>query len=118
MQGVAAIPMESLVVGTSQEGARYTFNSAGGAYHHGVARPFEDKIQVAEIYLEMREINPNVLTRAVSLAASVGGKFATKVVSKVESSALIDPCLQVRYCARGAGSLTISNKDGLLFLAL
>ncbi len=66
MRGVAAIPMESLVVPTSQEGAGYTFNSAGGAYRLGVARPFEDKIRVAEIYLEMREINPDVLTMAVS----------------------------------------------------
>ncbi len=112
------IPMESLVVCTSQEGAGYTFNSAGGAYRHGVARPFEDKIRVAEIYLEMRGIDPDVLITAVSLAASVGKKNATNVVSKVESGALIDPCLQVRYCARGAGSLTISYKDGLLLLAL
>ncbi len=103
---------------TSQEGAGYTFNSAGGAYRYGVARPFEDKIRVAEIYLEMREINPNVSTRAVSLAASVGKKIATKVISEVESGALIDPRLQVRYRARGAGSLTISYKDGLLLLAL
>ncbi len=103
---------------TSQEGAGYTFNSAGGAYHHGVARLFEDKIRVAEIYREMREIDPDVSTRAVSLAASVGKKIATKVVSKVESGALIDPRLQVRYHARGAGSLTISYKDGLLLLAL
>jgi hypothetical protein len=118
MQGVAAIPMESSVVRTSQEGAGYTFNSAGGAYCHGVARPFEDKIWVAEIYLETKEIDPNVLIRAVSLAASVGKNFAMKVVSKVESGALINPHLQVRYCARGAGSLTISYKDGLLLLAL
>ncbi len=87
---------------------RDTFNSAGGAYCHGVARPFEDKIWVAEIYLEMREINPDVLIRAVSFAASVGKNFSTKVVSEVDSGALIDPCLQVRYRARGAGSLTIS----------
>jgi hypothetical protein len=66
MRGVAAIPIESSVVRTSQEGAGFTFNSAGGAYHHGVARPFEDKIQVAEIYLEMREIDPDVSTMAVS----------------------------------------------------
>ncbi len=87
---------------TSQEGAGYTFNSAEGAYRHGVARPFEDNIRVAEIYLEMREIDPDVLIRAVSLAASVGKKFATKVVSEVESGALIDPRLQVRYCTQGA----------------
>jgi hypothetical protein len=118
MRGVAAIPMESLVVRTSQEGAGYTFNSAGGAYCHGVARPFKDKIQVAEIYLEMREIDPDVSIRAVSLAASVGKNFATKVVSEVKSGALINPHLQVRYCARGAGSLTILYKDGLLLLAL
>ncbi len=43
------IPMESSVVRTSQEGAGYTFNSAGGAYHNGVARPFKDKIRVDEI---------------------------------------------------------------------
>ncbi len=67
MRGVAAIPVESSVVRTSQEGAGNTFNSAGGAYRHGVARPFEDKkIRVAEIYLEMREIDPDVLTMAVS----------------------------------------------------
>ncbi len=86
---------------TSQEGAGYIFNSAGGAYHHGVARPFEDKIQVAEIYLEMREIDPDVSIRAVSLAASVGKNFAMKVVSEVKSGALINPHLQVRYCTRG-----------------
>ncbi len=118
MRGVAATPMESLVVHTSQEGAGYTFNSAGGAYRRGVARPFEDKIRVAEIYLEMREIDPDVSTRAVSLAASVGKKFATKVVSEVESGALINPHLQVRYHAGGAGSLTILYKDGLLLFAL
>ncbi len=118
VQGVAAIPIESSVVRTSQEGAGYTFNSAGGAYCHGVARPFEDNIRVAEIYLEMREINPNVLIRAVSLAASVGKKIATKVVSKVKGGALIDPRLQVRYCAQGAGLLTILYKDDLLVLAL
>jgi hypothetical protein len=66
MRGVAAIPMESSVVHTSQEGEGYTFNSAGGLYCHGVARLFEDKIRVAEIYLEMREIDPNVSTMAVS----------------------------------------------------
>ncbi len=103
---------------TSQEGAGYTFNSAGGAYCHGVARLFKDKIRVAEIYLEMREINPDVLIRAVSLAASVSKNFAMKVVSKVKSDALIDRHLQVRYCARGAGSLTIWYEDGLLLLAL
>jgi hypothetical protein len=76
--------MESSVERTSQEGAGYTFNSAGGAYRHGVARPFKDKIRVAEIYLEMREIDPDVSIRAASLAASVGKKFATKVVSEVK----------------------------------
>ncbi len=102
VRGVAAIPMESLVVRTTQEGAGNTFNSAGGAYRNGVARLFENKIWVAEIYLEMREINPNVSIRAVSLAASVGKFFATKVVSEVESGALINPCcLQVRYCEIG-----------------
>ncbi len=59
-----------------------------------------------------------MLIRAVSLAASAGKKYAMKVVSKVKSGALIDPCLQVRYCARGAGSLTMLYKDGLLLLAL
>jgi hypothetical protein len=54
----------------------------------------------------------------LSLAANVGKKFATKVVSKVKSGALINPCLQVRYRARVAGSLTISYEDGLLLLAL
>ncbi len=54
----------------------------------------------------------------LSLAASVGKKIATKVVSEVKSGALIDPCLRVRYRARGAGSLTISYKDGLLLLVL
>jgi hypothetical protein len=54
----------------------------------------------------------------LSLAASVGKKVATKVVSEVKSGALIDPLLQVRYRARGAGSLTISYEDGLLLLAL
>ncbi len=102
VRGVAAIPMESLVVRTTQEGAGNTFNSAGGAYRNGVARPFEIKIWVAEIYLEMREINPNVSIRAVSLAASVGNFFATKVISKVKSGALFNPCcLQVRYCEIG-----------------
>jgi len=33
--------MESSVVCTSLGGAGYTFNSAGGAYRDGVARPFE-----------------------------------------------------------------------------
>ncbi len=66
VRGVAAIPMDSSGVHTSQEGAGYAFNSAGGAYRHGVARPFEDKIRVAEIYLEMREIDPNVSTMAGS----------------------------------------------------
>ena len=46
--------METLVVRTSLGGVGYTFNSVGGAYRDGVARPFEDKIWVAEIYLEMR----------------------------------------------------------------
>ena len=54
----------------------------------------------------------------LSLAASVGKKNATKVVSEVKSGALINPCLQVRYRARGAGSLTISYEDGLLLLVL
>ncbi len=75
------IPMESLVVCTSQKGAGNTFNSVGDAYRNRVARPFEDKIRVAEIYLEMREINPDVSIRAVSLAASVGKYFATKVLT-------------------------------------
>ncbi len=99
VQGVAAIPRESLVVRTSQEGAGYTFNSAGGAYRNRVARPFEDKIWVAEIYLEMREIDPDVSIRAVSLAASVGKCFATKVVSKVKSGALIKRgCTRPQQC--------------------
>ena len=51
--------MESWVVLTSQEGAGYTFNSAGGAYRDGKAFPFEDNIWVSEIYLEMREIDPD-----------------------------------------------------------
>ena len=103
---------------TSQEGAGYTFNSVGGAYCDGLARTFEDKIRVAAIYLEMREINPNVLIRALSRAARVGKTFVTKVISEVESGALIDPRLQVGYCAWGAGSLTISYEDGLFLLAL
>ena len=103
---------------TSQEGAGYTFNSAGGAYRDGIARPLEDKIRVAEIYLEMREIDPNVSIRALSRAGSVGKTFVTKVISEVKSGALIDPHLQVGYCAWGAGSSTISYKDGLFLLAL
>jgi hypothetical protein len=67
--------MESMVVRASQEGAGYTFNSVGGTYHSGVARSFEDKIRVAEIYLEMKEIDPDVSISAVSLAASVSRKF-------------------------------------------
>ncbi len=35
---------------TSQEGAGYTFYSAGGAYRNGVARPFKDKIQVEQMW--------------------------------------------------------------------
>jgi len=54
----------------------------GGAYRDGVARTFEDKIRVAEIYLEMREINPNMLIRALSRAARVGKTFVTKVISR------------------------------------
>ena len=112
-------PMESSVVRTSQEGASYTFNSVGGAYCDGVARPFEDKIRVAEIYLEMREIDPNVSIRALSRRAGrVGKTFVTKVISEVESGALIDPRLQVVYRDRGAGSLTISYEDGMFLLAL
>jgi len=111
-------PMESSVVRTSQEGASYTFNSAGGAYRDGVARPFEDKIRVAEIYLEMREIDPNVSIRALSRAARVGKNVVTKVISEVKSGALIDPLLQVVYRARGAGSLTKSYEDGMFLLAL
>ena len=111
-------PMESSVVRTSHEGAGYTFNSAGGAYPNGVARPFKDKIRVAEIYLEMREINPNVSIRALSRAARVGKTFVTKVICEVKSGALINPLLQVIYCAQGAGSLTISYEDGMFLLAL
>jgi hypothetical protein len=66
----------------------------------------------------MREIDPNVSIRALSRAARVGKDFFMKVISEVKSGALIDPPLQVRYCARGAGSLTISYEDGLLLLAL
>ena len=110
--------MESSVVRTSHEGAGYTFNSAGGTYPNGVARPFKDKIRVAEIYLEMREIDPNVSIRALSCATRVGKIFVTTVIGKVESGALIDPHLQVGYPARGAGSLTISYKDGMFLLAL
>jgi len=111
-------PMESSVVCISQEGAGYTLNSVGGAYRDGVARTFEDMIRVAEIYLEMREINPNVSIRALSRAARVGKTFVTKVISEVESGALIDPRLQVKYHAQGAGSLTISYEDGMFLLAL
>ena len=109
--------MESMVVRASQEGAGYTFNSVGGAYRNGVARSFEDKIRVAEIYLEMKEIDPDVSISAVSLAASVSRKFIKKVVGEVESGSLVDPRLQVNYRARGAGSMTISYEDGLLLLA-
>ena len=103
---------------TSQEGTGYTFNSVGGAYCDGLARTFEDKIRVAAIYLEMREINPNVLIRALSRAARVGKTFVTKVICEVKSGALINPRLQVIYCAQGAGSLTISYEDGMFLLAL
>ena len=106
------------MVRTSQEGAGYSFNSVGGVYRDGIARPFEDKIRVAEVYLEMREINPDTSIRALSRAANVSQKFATKVIGEIESGALIDPRLQERYCARGAGSLTITYEDGLLLLAL
>ena len=90
----------------------------GGAYRDGVARTIEDKIWVAEIYLEMRDINPNMLIRALSRAARVGKTFVTKVISEVESGALINPRLQVIYRAQGAGSLTISYEDGMFLLAL
>ena len=84
-----------------QEGAGYTFNSAGGAYCDGIARPFEVKIWVAVICLEMREINPVLSVRALTHAATY---FATKVVREIKCGALINPCLQERYCARGAGT--------------
>ena len=54
------------MVRTSQEGAGYSFNSVGGAYLYGIARLFEDKIRVAEVYLEMREIDPDTSIRALS----------------------------------------------------
>jgi len=78
-----------LGVRTFQMDAGYSFNSAGGAYLDGIARLFEDKIRVAEVYLEMREINPDTSIRALSRAANVSQKFATKVIGEIESGALI-----------------------------
>ena len=66
----------------------------------------------------MREIDPNVSIRALSRAGRVGKTFVTKVISEVKSGALIDPHLQERYCAWGAGSLTISYEEGSLLFAL
>ena len=51
--------MESLVVCTSQEGAAISLNpqEVRILYCNGLACSFEDKMQVTEIYLKMREIN-------------------------------------------------------------
>jgi hypothetical protein len=66
----------------------------------------------------MREIDPDSLVRALTCAAIVSQYIAMKVIREIKSGALIDPHLQERYCARGAGSLTISYEEGSLLLAL
>ena len=66
----------------------------------------------------MREIDPDLSGRALTCAAIVSQYIAMKVIREIESGALIDPHLQERYCAWGAGSLTISYEEGSLLFAL
>ncbi len=55
-----------------------SINRNGGAYHHGVTRPLEDKARVAGVYLSLKEENPNVSVQEVSLVSRCRRGFAKK----------------------------------------
>ena len=99
----------------------YTINKHGGAYRQGVARPLEDKVRVALVYLRLKEENPDkeVSIRKVERLGKCSWHFAKKVATEIEHDGhLVDPRLNPQKRHRGNGVFTILEEDGLLLLAL
>jgi hypothetical protein len=111
------------IVDRAMEANGYTINQNGGTYWHGVARPIEDKVSVAWVYLELlaaAEADPTkvVSVREVARIGKCSRGFAEKCMREIESGGLVDPKRKIVARARGAGVIAISDEDGMYLLAL
>ncbi len=96
-------------------------NSAGGIYKNGATKPFEEKARVAQMWIDMTGANPHnnqPLIRTLANAAKVSRKFAGKVVAELREGLLVNPKTMVKSIPRGKGSISISDKDGLVLLRM
>ena len=99
----------------------YAYNTHGGFYENGKAKPLEEKARVAQKYIEMKEGNPRLSIRELAKEAKVSPSFAGKVVKEFESGRLIDPNNKHSKppgCKPKFGSRPLSVEDECVLLEL
>ena len=94
-------------------------NSNGGVFKNGAAKPFEKKVRVAQMWIDMNAAAPNNNQPSIRMLASsamVSREFASKVVAELKEGHLVDPKSKIKNIPRGKRSLAISDEDGLFLL--
>jgi len=94
-------------------------NVNGGVYKNGEAYNIQKKIEVARKYGSMKEESFGPVSgRSLAKEAGVSPTFALKIISEVESGKILDPSKMVPNRRRGIGSLTFTEIDEAVLLAL
>jgi hypothetical protein len=94
-------------------------NSNGGVFKNGATKPFEEKVRVAQMWIDMNAAashNNQPSIRMLASSAMVSRRFAGKVVAELKEEHLVDPKSKIKNIPRGNGSLSISDEDGLFLL--
>jgi hypothetical protein len=95
-------------------------NYNGGVFKNGAAKPFEEKVRVAQMWIDMNAAAPDnnnqPSIRMLASSAMVSRTFASKVVAELKEGHLVDPKSKIKNIPRGKGSLAISDEDGLFLL--
>ena len=107
------------IIRASLATAGLNLNANGGSYRPGVAKPLEDKLAVARIYLKLMEEDPTKASiRKLALEAKCSRPFASKIMNEVSGGLVLDPKLKPKLASGGAGSKTFTMQDCFVLLDL